>query len=74
MYICECCENTFEEPKTIEEPHPYGMGYATEKWAVCPHCESTNFDEAVKCERCGEYAAELDGGLCDVCYGDMYGE
>lgn len=72
MYICNDCEQIFEDCKIIEEHHPYGMGYATEIWAVCPHCESTNIDEAVKCERCGTFVGELDGGLCDCCYGDMY--
>lgn len=73
MYICEECESVFEEPKIIEEHHPYGMGYATEEWAVCPHCESTDYTEAKRCKRCGEYFAELDDGLCDICYDDMRG-
>ena len=71
MYICEDCGEVFEDAKTIEEHHPYGMTYATELWAVCPHCESTNFDEAKQCERCGELVAELHDGLCDICYSDL---
>lgn len=74
MYICNNCGKTFDDYKVIEEHHPYGMGYATEKWAVCPHCKDSNFSEAKECERCGELCAELQDGLCDVCYGDMYGE
>lgn len=73
MYICNNCEAVFETPAVHEEKHPYGMTYATEYWSVCPHCQDTDFDEAEKCERCGEYVAELDEGLCDVCHGDMYG-
>lgn len=74
MYICNNCESVFETPDVHEERHPYGDTYATEHWYVCPHCGDTDFDEAKKCERCGKYVAELDEGLCDCCYGEMYGE
>ena len=73
MFICRECEAIFDEPKIIEEHHPYGMTYATEEWAVCPHCESTNFNEAKQCTRCSALVAELDEGLCDVCSDDMWG-
>ena len=73
MYICNNCEAVFETPGTHEERHPYGMTSATEYWAVCPFCGETDFNEAKKCDRCGEYVAELDEGLCDCCYGDTYG-
>lgn len=72
MYICEECEKVFEEPKVLEEHHPYGMTYATEYFAVCPYCESTNYEEAHECERCGEYFVSLLDGLCDICFEDMY--
>ena len=72
MYICNNCGETFDEFETIEEHHPYGNGTAAEKWAVCPYCNDTDFDEAKKCERCGEYFAELNEGLCDCCHGEMY--
>ena len=74
MYICNNCGKTFDDYKVIEEHHPYGMGYATEKWAVCPHCKDSDFSEAKECEHCGELFATLNEGLCDVCYGDLYGE
>lgn len=74
MYICNNCGEVFEDCKIIKEHHPYGMGTATESWAVCPHCEDTDIQEAKKCERCGEYVAERHEGLCEVCYGDMHGE
>lgn len=73
MFYCNICETVFDECKTVEEHHPYGMSYATEYFAVCPHCGDTDFVEAKKCERCGEYFGELEDGLCDVCHGDMYG-
>ena len=74
MYICNCWEKTFEDCKIIVEHHPYGMTSATEHWAVCPYCEDTDYVEAKECEHCGEYVAELHEGLCDCCYGDMYGK
>jgi hypothetical protein len=74
MYICNKCEAVFETPDTYEEHHPYGMTSAIEYFAVCPHCGDTDFDGAMQCEHCGEFVAELHEGLCDVCYGDMYGE
>ena len=73
MYICNNCGEIFEDCKIIEEHHPYGMGTAAERLAVCPYCKDTNFQEAKECERCGEFFAELNEGLCDCCYGDMYG-
>jgi len=45
MWKCEDCGYIFDEPKIIYERHPYGMGYATEEFAVCPHCKSTSFVE-----------------------------
>lgn len=74
MYICNCCGAVFETPAVYEEHHPYGMTSATEYFSVCPDCGETDFDDAKKCKRCGEFVAELDDGLCDCCYGDMYGE
>ena len=71
MYICNECGEVFDEPKIIEEHHPYGMGYAVEEFAVCPYCDG-GFQEAEQCERCGEYVAELEDGLCDICYSEMY--
>jgi hypothetical protein len=73
MLICNECGEVFEEPKIIEEHHPYGMTYATEHWAVCPHCEETDFQEARQCTQCGEYVADLEEGLCEICYDEMYG-
>lgn len=74
MYICTDCGAVFETAKIEKENHPYGMGYATEEYCVCPSCGSTNFSEAEKCELCGEYCAELNEGLCESCYEVDYGE
>ncbi len=72
MYICNSCGAIFEECKIIEEHHPYGMGTAAEEWYVCPECEDNDFDKAHQCTRCGEYVAEIEDGLCNVCWDDMY--
>ena len=74
MFYCEECESYFEECKVIKEHHPYGMGTAVEEWYVCPYCESTHINEAKQCAMCGEYVPKLEDGMCDCCYGDMYGE
>lgn len=68
MYICNECGEVFEQFKIAIEYHPYGEGYATEKWAVCPYCKDNDFQEAKECENCGEYVAELTEGLCDKCF------
>ena len=80
MYICYNCGAVFETPAVYEEHHPYGRGYATEEWAICPCCDSTDFEEAKRCSHCGNFFAELEyvqgheGGLCEECYEDLYGE
>lgn len=74
MYICNSCGAVFETPAVYEEHHPYGSGTATEEFSICPSCRDTDFDEAQKCERCGEYVAELEDDLCEECWDEMYGE
>lgn len=71
MYICNTCDEIFDEYKIIEEHHPYGDTYAVEEFAVCPHCEDTDIDIAKQCSQCGEYVAELEDGMCKHCYSDM---
>ena len=74
MYICNNCESVFDGYEIVEEHHPYGEGTAAESWAVCPYCKDNDFTEAEQCKLCGEFVVELLDGLCEVCYGDMYGE
>lgn len=74
MYICLECGETFEVPKVHYEHHPYGMGYAEEKWELCPHCGEAGFEIATMCNRCFEYVAHTTKGLCDECYNEVYGE
>ena len=70
MYICNNCEAVFETPDTHEEHHPYGDTYAVEEWAVYPHCAENDFSLAQECSGCGEYVADLDDGLCEICYNE----
>ena len=79
MFICNDCGEVFEEPKIYYEHHPYGMGYAEEKWLACPHCGDTDIKDAVECSRCGDYIAEDDAHmdenglyLCDMCNDELY--
>lgn len=74
MYICNECGEIFSDHKIVKDPRPYGEQIVHEEFGVCPHCNSDDWSEAEQCERCGEYVAELDEGLCDCCHGDMYGE
>lgn len=73
MYICVECGQVFEEPDVFYEHHPYGMGYAEERWRVCPRCGEAGFVKAKMCDCCGEYVAELTDGLCDACYEEEEG-
>ena len=74
MYICQECGAVFEEPKIFLEQHPYGLGYAEERWVVCPRCSNADFDDAEMCDGCGEYFAELEEGLCEECYAELEDE
>lgn len=76
MYICNECFEIFSDHKIEKDPRPYGDTIVHEEFGVCPHCESDDWSEAEQCTRCGEYfhEDELDDGLCDYCYGDLYGK
>ena len=70
-FKCLECGNIFEEGEQArwEEHHPYGMGYATEKFSGCPVCNGS-YEETKQCKICGgEFLEdELNGGLvCDNC-------
>ena len=43
MYKCNDCGEEFEEPYRYVETHGFTDGLY-EHWAVCPCCESTDFD------------------------------
>ena len=65
MYKCNNCKATFEQYETITESNG-------EKWYVCPHCRGTDFDEAKKCEYCGNYFVESrDDVTCENCLDEV---
>lgn len=79
MFVCLDCGAEFEEPAVYYEDHGEYFGApAREAFGACPCCGSTDYDEARRCDRCGEWTADgislIGGGyLCDICFDDMYG-
>lgn len=77
MYRCDNCNTVFDEPKQYEEKHnldapPY------ERYMGCPECGSSEYEEFVTCDRCGEYIACDDSitvgtsRVCEICYDEMF--
>lgn len=54
MYHCKECGKKFERPKIVKETHNLN-GPPFEKFALCPFCNSTNFNEIIikHCHCCG---------------------
>ena len=73
MYICCDCRETFDEPDTYCEQHPYGDTYAEEEFSCCPYCGSGNYDTAVECAECGEIISyeEMMDDVCPDCFHKM---
>lgn len=71
MLKCKECDALFEEPKKLENGDE-----------VCPECESKDFEEAERCEMCGQWfnldelvdtEGMVNGGIgycCDDCCED----
>lgn len=57
MYKCRECGCEFDEPRTYEERHGFTHG-PFERFTVCPHCDSCDWDDAITVER--ELEAEED--------------
>lgn len=80
MFICEKCGHLYEEDEipTHVEHHPYGDGTAEEVVADYECCGQP-LEEAVQCDRCGEWfpitSDDLFGNahtVCKNCYDEMY--
>jgi hypothetical protein len=72
MYKCQECGHVFEKPATWEEPRGECFGIlCSEELEGCPKCKC-GFDEAEKCQACGEYFLEdeLIGDVCKECIDD----
>lgn len=75
-YICQDCGAVFTAPEEIEETS-WAWGRPEEYiLSRCPRCGSADFDEAVKCEVCGELfhkedTETSDSGeiFCEKCIG-----
>lgn len=50
QYKCRECGHEFDEPKKWVERHGFTHG-PFEHWSGCPHCESTDYDDANVVER-----------------------
>lgn len=49
MYLCKECGAVMEQTSEFIDRHPYGEGYAEERWGICPHCGSAMIEEATYC-------------------------
>lgn len=66
MYRCSGCGYEFEVPQGYYEYYTESIA----KWVEgCPYCESTEYDELMRCSRCGEICreSELTERLCIAC-------
>ena len=50
-FICADCGEAFDDPRCVLG----GGGDREESWYVCPACGSSNFNDADKCEICGDH-------------------
>lgn len=77
MYICDNCNNVFEEPaRVVFDDHPELDGYKEYK-SGCPYCKSPYIDDVYICDKCGEYIPasiacfEGDGVFCEDCLSEL---
>ena len=57
-YKCRECREYFDEPHEYVEYHGFSHGPG-ERWAVCPHCGSCDWAEAIYVEAEEEFEASL---------------
>ena len=76
MFICDDCGEVFEEPAAYYESREFWGASCQEAFGACPNCGSTDYDVAMRCDRCGEWVIDghwTDIFLCDICFDDLYG-
>ncbi len=66
MFKCNDCGCIFEEPEQTREYH--GLDYGYENQNSCPNCGSTDYEDSVSCDICGDYA--WGSCYCDNCKGN----
>ena len=77
MYKCNDCEAVFEEAEKVASNHGL-TAPPFEECFVCPVCGSSEFYEAVMCDRCKEWVAETEAKdvgtmvLCENCYDESF--
>lgn len=70
MYKCRDCEKIFDEENVMEIVETHGLECPPyEVWCACPHCHSSDFEEAEMCEICGsyEFSEDIYDGVCESC-------
>jgi len=69
MYICLECGQAFETPRVVREWHSELPGLNYETITECPACQSTNYEPADTCRKCGAYISksQAGSGLCPDC-------
>lgn len=50
-YKCRDCKEYFDKPRIYVDYVPYGSTSVPMESATCPHCGSSDFDEAYEVER-----------------------
>ena len=81
MYICNDCDNQFDEPRAVKEIHDEVPPPNEEIFYVCPNCGSSDYYEAVVCCYCNEdirsdlkslyvYFADNSEIVCNDCLHD----
>jgi hypothetical protein len=71
-FICSECGEIFNENEFAtwsESRGEYWGAPCSEEMSGCPYCHSDAYEEAEKCEKCGEYYNKYDltDGYCDDC-------
>lgn len=69
MFICYECDETFEDPETVQEPRgQYGDATVIQALSVSPCCES-DYGEAEQCKKCDTWlhTEDLHDGTCEEC-------
>lgn len=71
MYVCDECDHVFEKPKSKsgDRVEYHGVMISLPLYYVCPHCESENFTETVRCNMCNRIVSEDKAvfGACPEC-------
>lgn len=67
MYICRDCKGYFTTPSKFGDGFPHAFGVERYSSELCPYCESTDYDYAVECPKCGRDMKLPEDKLCTGC-------